>query len=74
MTNAVEEGTSNTTKAARLCGVPRTTLCDRTIETVTHGVTPGPKPYLTMEEETKLAEFAVETASVGCGKTKSEVK
>ena len=40
---------------------------------VTHGVKPGPKPYLTMEEETKLAEFAVETASVGCGKTRSEI-
>ena len=34
---------------------------------VINGVKPGPKQYLSVEEETELAEFAIEAASVGCG-------
>ena len=36
-------------------------------------VKPGPKPYLSAEEETELAEFAIEAASVGCGQTRKQI-
>lgn len=69
---AVKDGKLNITAAARNHGVPRTTLHDRIKGNVLHGAKPGPKPYLTMNEKTKLAEFIIKTA-VGCGKTRSEV-
>ena len=40
---------------------------------VVHGVKPGPKQYLSVEEETELAEFAIEAASVGCGQTRKQI-
>ena len=40
---------------------------------VTHGKRPGRKPYLDPDEETQLAEFIIECASVGYGKTRVEI-
>ena len=40
---------------SRVHGVPRTSLYDRIKGRVIHGVKPGPKQYLTVEEETELA-------------------
>ena len=51
-------------------GVPKTSLHNRIKGKVIHGVKPGPKQYLSVEEETELAEFAIEAASVGCGQTR----
>jgi len=34
---------------------------------VVHGIKPGPKPYLTREEESKFADFLVETSKAGYG-------
>ena len=48
-------------------------LHDRIKGRVVHGVKPGPKPYLSAEEETELAEFAIEAASVGCGQTRQQI-
>ena len=53
---AVQDGSPITT-AAR---VPKTFLHDRIKGRVVHGVEPGPKPYLSAEEETELAEFAID--------------
>ena len=61
MTNAlkaVEDGMS-VARAAREHNVPRTTLQDRKLGNVVHGVRPGPQPYLTHDEETKLAEYVM---------------
>ena len=65
---AVQDGSPITT-AARVHGVPRTSLHNRIKGRVVHGV----KPYLSMEEETELAEFANEAASVGCGQTRKQI-
>ena len=46
-------------------GVPKTSLHNRIKGKVVHGVKPGPKQYLSVEEEIELAEFAIEAASVG---------
>ena len=60
-------------KAALEYGVPKTTLLDRISGRVVHGTKPGPKPYLTMEEESELATFLIEVCKMGHGKTKHEV-
>ena len=69
---AVEDG-SSIASAARLHKVPRTTLQDRMLRNVVHGTKPGAKPYLNREEEKELAEFIVESASVGHGKTRAQM-
>ena len=61
------------TTVARVHGVPKTFLHNRIKGRVHHGVKPGPKPYLSMQEETELAKFAIETASVGCGQTRKQI-
>jgi len=53
------------TAAARLHGVPRSTLYDRVTGHVTHGRKPGPNPYLTKAEETELSKFLVVTSKAG---------
>ena len=60
-------------KAAREHGVPATTLKDRVSGRVAHGTIPGPRPYLSVEEETKLGTFLKNCASVGYGKTRKDV-
>ena len=69
---AVQDGSPITT-TAKVHGVPKTSLHNRIKGRVVHGVKPGPKPYLSMEEETELAEFAIEAASVGCGQTRKQI-
>ena len=69
---AVQDGSPITT-AARVHGVPKTSLHNRIKGKVVHGVKPGPKQYLSVEEETELAEFAIEAASVGCGQTRKQI-
>ena len=59
--------------AAREHSVPRTSLQNRMSGKVTHGKKPGRKSYLDPDEETQLAEFIIECASVGYGKTRVEI-
>ena len=66
---AVQDGSPITT-AVRVHGVPKTSLHNRIKGKVIHGVKPGPK---SVEEETELAEFAIEAASVGCGQTRKQI-
>ena len=58
---AVQDGSPITT-VARVHGVPKISLHNRIKGKVVHGVKPGPKQYLSVEEETELAEFAIEAA------------
>ena len=69
---AVQDGLPILT-AARGHSVPKTSLYNRIKGKVVHGVKPGTKQYLSMEEETELAEFAVKDASVGCGQTRKQI-
>ncbi len=61
-------------RAARLNGVPRSSLQDRVLGKVINGAKPGPKPYLTSAEEKELSSFLVDVAKAGHGKTRKQVK
>lgn len=54
-------------------GVPRTTLKDRLSGRIIHGVKPGPCPFLSRTEETRLCDFLIESANMGYGKTRRQV-
>lgn len=69
---AVKEG-STISQAARDHAVPKTTLYDRVSGKVTHGTNPGPRPYLTREEEQELGTYLKHCAKVGYGKTRHDV-
>ena len=69
---AVAKGQS-VSQAARDCGVPKTTLLDRTRGRVIHGIKPGPRPYLSSKEEKELGQLLKDCAKVGYGKTQMEV-
>ena len=60
-------------KAADLHGVPRSTLKDRLNGRVVHGTNPGPKPYLTRNEEEELSTHLLRASSIGLGKTRRDV-
>ena len=70
---AVENG-CGTNQAAKEHGVPMSTLKDRLSGRVVHGTNPGPRPYLSKREEDELANYLVQTAKVGYGKTRRQVK
>ena len=71
--DAVKSGVS-VMRAAREHGVPRQTLRDRVSGKVLHGTKPGPKPYLSPVEEKELANYLVEVAKAGYGKSRSQIK
>ena len=60
-------------RAADDHGVPVSTLRDRISGRVVHGTKPGPKPYLSGEEEKELSSFLKSRANVGYGKTRKDV-
>jgi len=72
--HAVQHGQLKISEAVKKFNVPRQTLRDRISGRVAHGTKPGPKPYLTKEEESEFAEFLVETAKAGYGKSRQQVK
>ena len=69
---AVKSGQS-VFRAALTYGVPKSTLHDRISGRSIHGKKPGPDPYLTSTEEKSLSEFLKEVASVGYGKSRSDI-
>jgi len=40
---------------------------------LSYGVNPGPKPYLSSKEESKLAVYLTTISKAGCGKTRWQV-
>ena len=57
------KGQMSANKAADLHGVPHSTLKDRLSGRVVHGTNPGPKPYLTRNEEMELSTHLIQAAS-----------
>jgi len=70
----VKKGCISIKRASEQCDVPRTTLQDRLVGRVQHGVEPSPKPYLNEVKEKDLAEFLEVTSSIGYSKTRKQVK
>ena len=68
--SVIKDGLSQN-QAADLHGVPRSTLKDRLSGRVVHGINPGPQSYLSSSEE---LEFLVDTAKMGYGQTRRDVK
>ena len=54
--------------------MPLSTLKDRFNGRVVHGTKPGPRSYLSKDDESELADFLVECAKLGFGKTRRDVK
>ena len=57
-----------------LYGVPRSTLKDQLSGRVVHGTKPGPRPYMSTGEETKLSSHLLQVAKMGFGQTRHDVK
>ena len=71
---AVQDKGSSINRAAKLFGVPLSTLKDRLSSRIVHGVKPGHVPYLSPEEEDELEEYVFETSAIGYGKTRCQLK
>ena len=71
---AVSEDGLAANHAARVHGVPPSTLKDRFSGRVLHGRKPGPALYLSQVEEQELVDHFIESFQLGCGKTKRQVK
>ena len=69
----VKSGKSSLSLAAKVHNVPRSTLHDHISGRVLHGHKPGPKPYLSNAEENEFANFLVDVAKAGYGKTRQQV-
>jgi len=70
---AVRSGSAGMNEAARMHGVPPTTLKDRMSGKIKHGTKSGPQRYLNDEEESEFAEFLKESSTMGYGKTRRDV-
>ena len=70
----VRIGKYSVLRAAKLYGIPKSTLHDRISGKVTHGQKPGPKRYFTPAEQNDMADFLVDVAKAGCGKTITQVR
>ena len=57
-----------------MASLRRSTLKDRLSGRVVHGTNPGPKPYLTRDEETELSAHLLQASSIGLGRTRRDVK
>ena len=57
-------------KAEAVYGIPKSTILDYVSGKVKLSQSVGPSTVLTMEEETRLADWAVEMEAIGYGLTK----
>ena len=69
----VVENSCGTYQATKEHKVPKLTLKNRLTGRVVHGTNPGPHPYFNKQKD-ELAEYLVQTAQVGYGKTRRQVK
>ena len=71
---SVSDENTPVSQAAKIHGVPKSTLHDRISGKVYHGDKPGPEQLLSPVEEEEIANFLIEVAQAGCGKTRKEVR
>ena len=64
----VRSGKYSVLCAAKLYGIPKSTLHDRISGKVIHGQKPGPKRYFTPAEENDMADLLVDVAKADYGK------
>ena len=69
---AVEQEGISLRQAAEMYGIPRSTLHDHITGRIELGALPGPKPYLTKEEE-ELVSFLIRCASIGYPHTRHRI-
>ena len=60
-------------KATKLHGIPRTTLSDHKLGKVLPGDKPGHPTLLTSSKEWDLVDFLLNSAKIGCARTRKEV-
>ena len=60
-------------RAAEEHRVLPSTLRDRVNGRVVHGTKPGPRPYLSLDEEKELGAFLKSCTNLGYGKTRRDV-
>ena len=61
-------------RAAHEHGIPRSTLQDGHLGKVIHGSNPGPRAYLSNNEEKELGDFIQVAGNIGYGKTRTQIK
>jgi len=61
---SVKKNGMSRTAATEHHGVPLSTLNDRFNGHVVHGTRPGPRPYLSKDEERELSDFLIECAKI----------
>ena len=71
--NAIEQQGITIRKAAEMYQIPRSTLHDHLTGKLEHGSLPGPKRYLTMEEEEEIVSFLIRCAKIGYPHTRHQV-
>ena len=70
----IRSGKYSAFRAAKLYGIPKSTLHDRISGKVICGQKPGPKQYFTHAKENEMAEFIADVAKAGYGKTIMQVR
>ena len=70
---AVHKGTLSVRWAAKVYGIPKSTLHDRILGKFTQGTYSGPEPYLTLTEETNLVQFLTKCANIGFARSKKQI-
>ena len=73
MKSIIDENTP-VSRAAKIHGVPKSTLHDGISGKVCHGDKPGPEQLLSPVEEEEFANFLIEVAQAGYGKTRKKSK
>lgn len=71
--DAVAQNRMSTSKAAEVHGIPRTTLSDHVHGKILPGSKSGRPTLLSSTEERDLVNFLLESAKIGCGRTRKEV-
>lgn len=72
--SVVDGSAESINSAAKMHGIPPTTLKNRLSGRVVDGTNPGPKPYLSSKEEEELRDYLVLANKMGYGKTRCQVK
>ena len=71
--NAVEQQGISIRRASEMYQIPRSTLHDHITGKVEHGSLPGPRRYLSIEEEEEIVTFLIRCAKIGYPHTRHQI-